>query len=121
MMNSFTDLEHKFMPPFRRQLAAAESTEDVKKFFAQLGRDFLSQAVTGLDVSPVDVRLEPESTPAYAIDEQILETAALTDALEHSDLSHIIARFADAAVHRYRHLQKNPEKTERKIYHRHRG
>ena len=117
-MRSFTDLEHQLAPRLRRQIAAAESTEDVKKFFAQAGRDLLNQIFDGLDATTDDVVLLPSDGPFFELAPRVSDHSQVAQLWDTSDLKHVIGRFAETAAHRFRHLKKNPEKTESKIRHR---
>lgn len=119
-MNSFTDLEHQIAPRLRRQIARAESTEDVKKFFSQAGRDLLRLVFTQEKLSTSDIELAPHERPFFALADRLEALPEVSKVLTQSDLRHVIGRFAEAAVHRFRHLEKHREKTESKIFHRHR-
>ena len=62
-----------------------------------------------------DVALKPEASPPYALSKRLHENEHLTSVWDNSDLPHVLERLAESAVNRYRHLEKNPEKTEAKI------
>lgn len=113
---SFTKHERKLLPDFRKKINNSESTEDVKKFFSytvtSLFKDILPEEV---DVEFDDIRLTPESDPPYEVSRRLLAVPAFSRIWQDSDLSNVLGRFADAALHRYRRLEKHPEKTDSKI------
>jgi hypothetical protein len=119
---SFTRLEQAVAPGFRERMDRAESTEDVRKFFAEMASTLLSDALGKPGaVRFEDVVLAPDVPNGYTISEAILEVPAFRETWEGSDLSRIVATLARSAVHRYAHLDKNPLKTEAKIFHHKQG
>ncbi|MFP4159512.1 MAG: hypothetical protein ACLFQ9_07885 [Desulfobacterales bacterium] len=113
---SFTKHERKVLPEFRKKINNSESTEDVKKFFsytaASLFKEILPEDVT---VEFDDVRLAPDDDPPFELSDRIMAVHEFSSAWENSDLSNVLDRFAEAALNRYRRLEKNPEKTDSKI------
>lgn len=113
---SFTKAENELLPKFRKMTNEAESTEDVKKFFARCMQELFSQASAGrLELRFDDIALLPEATPPYLISEQIRSSEEFAEVWEASDLQQIVTRFAELAVGHHRHHAKNPQKTEAKI------
>lgn len=113
---SFTKIENELLPKFRKMTNEAESTEDVKKFFAYTMQELLGQVFSGqLELQFGDVELTPEGEPPYRLGEMVRSLEDFTQVWDNSDLSHIVSRFAELAMNRYRHLDKNPKKTEAKI------
>jgi hypothetical protein len=113
---SFTKQENELLPKFRKMVNEAESTEDVRKFFVYCIQELCTQAFAGrVQVQFEDVGLLPEGQPPYAISEALRSSAPFAEVWQGSDLPQIIGRFAELAQRRYRHLAKNPEKTEAKI------
>lgn len=114
---SFTKFEQALRPEFRNRIGAAESTEDVKKFFTRTILQLLDQA-TGGQVAPryEDVALNPEDPKGYTLAQTILSHQAFREAATASDLTDIIGRFAKTARKHWIHLSRNPEKTESKVY-----
>ena len=116
---SFTKHENEVRGDFRAKLSAAESTEDVKKFFAQtvgklIGLIFDSKVKVVYD----DISLDPGGEEGYRVSAKLRKSGRFDDAWKNSDLPTILARFAEKAGNRYRHLEKKPEKTEAKMHHR---
>ncbi|MFP4668206.1 MAG: hypothetical protein ACOCQI_02240 [Desulfosalsimonas sp.] len=113
---SFTKHERRILPEFRKKINSSESTEDVKKFFsytaASLFKDILPEEE---ELEFEDIRLAPETDPPYRVSSRLLSVPAFAKVWENSDLSNVLGRFAEAALNRYRRLEKNPEKTDSKI------
>jgi len=116
IQQSFSKIEHELQPRFRELISGAESTEDVKKFFVYTIQELFSRVFDGkLEVGFEDIRLQPEREPPFVLSDQILSREELSSLQHSSDLPQVMTRFAQMAIHRYRHLQKNPAKTEAKI------
>lgn len=113
---SFTKIENELLAKFRKQVSAAESTEDMKKFFSYSMQDLLEQVFSGqIEIGFDAIKLTPEKEPPFEINERIRSNEIFSSVWNTSDLSHIITRFSEAALHRHLHLAKNPAKTEAKI------
>lgn len=116
--SSFSKLRKEMMPGFRDQMSKAESTEDVKKFYADTMRQILTRLASHYDpVMPEDVHLSPDSADGYFINPSIMDRPPLRAAWSESDLPYILDDFTSMALNRHAHLSKNPEKTRKKIYH----
>ena len=115
-MDSFTRVENELLPKFRNMINQSESTEDVKKFFVYCMQDLLAQVFEGrLVVRFEEVALSPDATPPFTLDAALQGQEEFVRLWQGSDLSQIVTRFAELALSRYRHLEKNPRKTEAKI------
>jgi len=115
-IQSFTKIENELLPKFRKQLNEAESTEDVKKFFVYCIQELCDEAFDKqVSLQFEDISLQPEGEQPFLIADHLLTKTDFVDAWQNSDLPHIIGRFADQALGRYRRLEKNPAKTEAKI------
>ena len=113
---SFSKIENELLPGFRKRIGAAESSEDVKKFYIYTMQDLFRQAFSGnLNLEYGDVSLQPTQNQPFALSQRIKERADFVAIWKNSDLSHVMTRFSETAIHRYRHLEKNPAKTEAKI------
>ena len=114
---SFSKHENALLPSFRERMSQAESTEDVKKFFAYAAEELVKNCVEAdLDWRYEDISLDPTSEPGFTVSERLRAIPEFTSAWEASDLPNIFERFATNAVNSYRHLEKNPGKTESKMY-----
>lgn len=114
---SFTKAEHELLPKFRKMINEAESTEDVKKFFSYCIQELLSRAFDGrFKLEFEDVGLVPDKEPPFVISEEVRSQEGFDDVWNASDLSQIVTRFAELALNHYKHLAKNPGKTEAKMH-----
>ncbi len=114
--HSFTKVENNLLPRFRKMIGSAESTEDVKKFYVYIMQDLFHQVFSGnITLNFEDIMLAPDSSPPYLVAEHLLSQEKFNDTWNTSDLSHVVARFTETAINRFKHLEKNPGKTESKI------
>lgn len=114
---SYTKFENEVVPQYRKNVTAAESVEDVKKYFARTVCELLQKA-SGDQVRcrHEDVALQPAAAPHYALADSLTGQAAFQALWKNSDLAAILARLVEPAVHRYAHLAKHPEKTNSNNY-----
>jgi hypothetical protein len=113
---SFSKAENELLPKFRKLTNEAESTEDVKKFFVYCIQELFDHALDGrLNLQFGDVGLQPEGKRPFFISDQVQANADFSEVWQNSDLPHIVSRLAEQALGHYRHLEKNPAKTEAKI------
>jgi len=114
-MMSLSKYEHQVLPKLRDQLNQAESVEDAKKFFVGTIQELISLATDGsVSADYEDITLVPEQAPYYSLSTQLTDNPGM-QTLENSDLHAILARLAEQASHRYKHLEKNNTKTNLKI------
>jgi hypothetical protein len=112
---SFTKYENEIMGDFRERLNKAESTEDVKKFFTYSIKSLMENIFAdALDFRLDDIVLLTDE-PYYRLNKRLLEIAEFQAAWSDSDLPRMVTRLAGSALKRFRHLEKNPGKTESKI------
>jgi len=113
---SFTKYEQEILPQFRRQCSTAESTEDVKKFFSYSSQRLLQNVFEDkVRFRYDDIALQPGHDPFYLINDRLMGSDRFREVWEHSDLPRLVKNLARSAVNRFRHLEKNPEKTNKKI------
>ncbi len=113
---SFTKLHHSIMPAFRNKINHAESTEDLKKFFAYSTQDLLNNVFLGkMTFNYDDTALMPNMNPQFVLHERLLASTDFTDIWYNSDLPHLVDRLAKSAANHYKRLEKNPGKSETKI------
>lgn len=114
---SFSKHENALLPSFRERMSQAESTEDVKKFFAYAAEELVKNCIEAdLDWRYEDISLAPAAEAGFAVSERLRAIPDFSSAWESSDLPNIFERFATTAVNTYRHLETNPAKTESKMY-----
>ena len=113
--HSYTHVENELIPKFRKRINEAESTEDVKKSFVYCMQDlFRKVSGGGLELQPDEIYLKMDAT-SFFIAENIRSDVEFAKVWHNSDLPRIVGRFAELALHQYKHLAKNPAKTEAKI------
>ncbi len=113
---SFSKIENELLPGFRKKIGDAESTEDVKKFYVYTMQELFHQAFSGkLKLEYSDISLQPLQDQSFALSERVKERADFVVTWKNSDLSHVITRFTETSIKRYKHLEKNPAKSEAKI------
>lgn len=119
VQHSFSKIEKELLPAFRQQIGSAESTEDVRNFFFHTIKDLVHRASAGeLQPGFEDIRLNhgaDSESCRYSFSESLASNPQFSSIWGSSDLQHIVGRFAASACNRYKHLEKNPEKTEAKI------
>ena len=114
---SFSKYEQELRPELRQNLNIAESTEDVKKFFVYTVQKLFGRVLEGKEAFRYeDIRLAPMEQSGFIISDKVLGDPEFEAVWQNSDLSNIVKRIADAAGNRHKHLQKNPAKTESKIF-----
>ena len=118
---SYTKIEQTLLPGFRDRMDKAESTEDARKIFAETASRLLSNVTGKADVRYEDVSLAPEKDAGYTLTERLSHNQAFESAWESSDLPRILSDLAKSAVNRVNHLNKNPSKTEAKMFHQKQG
>ncbi|BCO10426.1 hypothetical protein GF1_28020 [Desulfolithobacter dissulfuricans] len=113
---SFTRIENDLLPEYRRKISMAESTEDIRKFFVYTIQELLQRACNGnIAITYEDIVLDQDNPPHYRLSETLQTQQEFAAVWTGSDLAHIIARFTETAMNHYRHLARNPDKTEAKI------
>ena len=113
---SFTKYENEALHAYRQKLSSAESSEDVRKFFLYTTQSLFRSVFDGrLRVESEDITLIPEAEPCYRFADRILSVELFDTTWRQSDLSRVVNRFAESAASRMKHLEKHPEKTDRKI------
>ena len=106
------------MHGFREKMHQAESTEDVKKFYATTMYRLFDRLV-GRDnpIRPDEVTLNPSSSNGYDMTQSLQDRPLFQSAWNESDLPYIVDDFTKMALHRHIRLEKNNEKTRAKIHH----
>lgn len=113
---SFTKFEKELLPEFRQKINLAESSEDVKTFYARTSLALFDKAFEGeFALEFEDIMLQPENDDKYALSDRLRASQNFIEIWNTSDLPHILGRFTDMALNRYARLEKHPEKTEAKI------
>jgi len=113
---SFTKYEHKVVPAFRQNINKAESTEDVKFFFVYTIIDLFHAVFQDkIEFYYDDISLMPGQNIQYRVNKRLLIHKDFKSIWNISDLSRVVDRLAESAIHRCRRLEKHPKKTDSKI------
>jgi len=115
---SFVKYEQEVRPTLRERINSAESTEDVKKFFAYAVLELLGKVLRGKGAAEYeDIRLQPDNKDGYYVSDRVWSIEEFASAWNNSDLPHILKRMAQFAIKRYKRLDTHRDKTEAKMYH----
>ena len=113
---SFRKFERIILPRFRKKIKEAESSEDIKKTVTSAIGDLFEKAFEGnLAFRYEDVHFKARKQPYVFLDQKLFKDEYFRSMWRDSDLQKTIDRFAETAVHRYKHLEKHREKTNSKI------
>jgi hypothetical protein len=75
-----------------------------------------SQTFSGtISLNLGDIILTPDQESHFFLADTIRKNSEFNRVWHSSDLPNVVSRFTETAIKRYRHLEKNPEKTEVKI------
>ncbi|RJX36358.1 MAG: hypothetical protein C4525_01380 [Desulfarculus sp.] len=112
-LKSVTKYERQILPAFRNKINAAESTEDVRKEFHHSAKDLILAAAGGdLTIYTEDIVFDPAAPPYYRLSPELHRQGRFQALWKSSDLPRVLQDLAELARHRYKHLDKNPDKTE---------
>jgi len=113
---SFTKHEREILPQLRENLNLAESTEDVKKFFAYAGKELFEHVLADqhVRINYDDIVFDPENTPFYQVSERLRSHEAFLTVWKNSDLANLLSNMAATSKNRYIRLEKHLDKTEAK-------
>ncbi len=113
---SFTKYMRELQPDFRCRINQAESEEELRNIFFQTVRGLFEVFLAGgLPCEPLDIRLLPDERPPYSLSPRLRRDRNFRRVWANSDLAPTVAKLAEAAAHRWRHLGMHPEKTTAKI------
>ena len=113
---SYSKYENEILPGFRQRINHAESAEDVKKFFVYTAKELFDNIFEGRMIFEYDdIALVPNGEKRYKMSSKLLGSEDFSNIWKDSDLPQVLNRLAKPAINRYKHLEKNPEKTESKI------
>ena len=114
---SFSKLEKELRPVLREKINHAESTEDVRKFFAQTVGELLEKVFgDSVYIGYETIQFAPLEKDGYVVSKALKKTAPFANAWRDSDLPHIVKRMAEFATKRHKHLERHLDKTEAKMY-----
>jgi hypothetical protein len=113
---SFTEEEKVFAGKFRNQIKATEDLSDLRSCFSNTVAELLSTALArSVVIDGGDITFEPAQAGHFSLSGRLRDSALFMETWNNSNLPHIVGKAADTAHHRYLHLNKHQEKTEKKI------
>lgn len=113
---SYTALERQFRALLRDNLEKCEAPSDVEERFSRVGGAFLREVLgEATAIGPEDLTLAPEAAPPYRVSPEVQGAPGFGQAMDASDLPHILERFADKARAEYLRLKKAHPQSEQKI------
>lgn len=113
---SFTKYERQILPDYRQRISSAETTQEVKNFFAYMvGMLFNEIFSDSLPLEDSDIELTPGQPAYYQLSSRLRSIPEFNTVWKTSDLSDVLERMAEMACNRCRHLEKQPEKIPSKI------
>jgi hypothetical protein len=114
---SFASIGNEFLHKMRDQISNSEDKIDLGNSFSYVVSGFLSKVFEEQEIIIEDnsVLFDPEAEDYYSINSELLDQGNFAEMWYNSDLPNVIKKFADSTYHRYIHLNKHKEKTDRKI------
>jgi hypothetical protein len=113
---SFTSLEKESLHLARNRINNAEDKIDIDNYFSRTATDFLAKVFEEKPVIKAeDIIFTPDRKPYYSVSKRLKESETFKEIWNSSDLPKCIGKMADSFYHRYKHLCKHPEKTDKKI------
>ncbi len=114
---SFSNLGNECVHKFRDKINNAENIVDLRNYFAFTVIDFLNQIFeeSQLDIDADDIKFNPDTKELYILSDRLTNDLEFKKIWDISDLKNVIYKFADSANHRYIHINKHNEKTNKKI------
>ena len=114
---SFTGLERDYVPRLSSLINRAEDRVDLENHFRHTVADMLNRIFSAhrLKISPEDVTFNPGVAERYSVSRRLFEYEPFRATWDNSNLKQVIEGFARSAYRRHVHLDRHPEKTEKKI------
>jgi len=114
---SFANLGNDYIHRMRDQINNSEDKIDLENNFCYTVSKFLIDVFSGeeLEVSADDISFDPNSETFYTLSDNLKNQERFREIWQNSDLPNVIKRFAESTYHRYLHLNKHLEKTQKKI------
>ena len=114
---SFSTIGNKYLHQMRDKINNSEDKVDLGNHFSYTVTQFLNEVFDNdeVDIASDAVIFDPNSQNYYTINEDLKKIKIFKETWENSDLPNVIKKFADSTYHRYIHLNKHAEKTQKKI------
>ncbi|MBC8383948.1 MAG: hypothetical protein H8E57_00350 [Candidatus Cloacimonetes bacterium] len=114
---SFSTLGNTYIHEMRDKINNSENKIDLDHFFSQTVTNFLNKVFHDQDfvIDNGDIIFNPDSENYFSVSDDLWKLEYFKEIWNSSDLPNVIKKFADSTYHRYLHLNKHPEKTQKKI------
>lgn len=114
---SFSKFEKEFSREMRNKINTSEDKIDLENHFSCTVSNMLRKIFEdkNIRITNGDIYFDPSQKHYYRIDGNLLDSKIFKTTWENSDLQSVINRIAASAYHKYVHMKKHPEKTEKKI------
>ena len=113
---NFESVEKKYMSILRKKITTSENKTDLAKIFSCTVSSFLNNVLEDEpSVYENDIIFKPDSGKKYIFSTKLKQSEHFLNTWNNSNLPHFMKKAADSAYHRYLHLNKHTEKTEKKI------
>ncbi len=114
---SFSTLGNECVHKFRNKINNAENIIDLKNQFVFTVINFLNKVFekNQIDIDADDIKFDPEKKDLYILNKRLTQNPDFKNIWENSDLKNVLSKFAESAHHRYIHICKHKEKTNKKI------
>jgi len=114
--NNFETLEKRFLSAMRERINNAEDRIDLENHFSRTVKNFLMEATdNSFKITEDDILFSPDHENYYEISDKLKSSKEFIQTWENSNLPNFLKKVADSTYHKYIHLGKHLEKTERKI------
>ncbi len=112
-MYSYVHLEREFTKPYRSELNKVKRSEEVERIFSRTVINLLSKISNDVNDSLEEyVKLTPNSSPFYKLENPLMQIEEVSSAISNSDLPAILSRLAEDAKNRYIHLINDDDRSE---------
>lgn len=113
---NFESMEKKYMSLLRKKINESESKTDLVENFSSTVSNFLNQVFNeSIAVHDNDIIFKPDTGDKFILSTKLKESEQFLNTWNNSNLPSFIGKVADTTYHRYIHLDKHTEKTEKKI------
>ncbi|MCD4820226.1 MAG: hypothetical protein K8S23_16210 [Candidatus Cloacimonetes bacterium] len=114
---SFSHIEKEYLHEMRNKINNSENKSDLKNHFSFTILNMLEEVFEEKEVelNGDDVLFDPKAEKYFILSSSLKDQVIFQETWKGSDLPNVIGRFAYSTYHRYLHLDKHLEKTERKI------
>ncbi len=114
---SFSTLGNEFIHEIREKINISENKVDLTNNFSYTVTNFLNRVFENENfvVDADDITFDPQEKNNFKVSSNLMKVAIFKETWKKSDLPNVIKKFADSTYHRYLHLEKHLEKTQKKI------